>query len=1021
MNVGPTSTTAITRLHAFCRTLFTPSPHIVEADERDRARLLLSLLVGLQGVALLVGVVVHLIVFSENKKYDPFVILALIALVVLTLLYGLARTRYFRWSARLLVTGTSISVFLMVISPGATPDASLLVYQVIPIILSSMLLAPRTTLALCVVQTAVALILVAAYEDISQQDTWISFLLTTSTLLVLADYHRRQVARIHSAQLAKSELRQQLLADLGSDFAYSTQIQPDSLIQLEWQTEALANITGYTIEEITTQGGWRTLVHPDDLAKAQLHVDHLLQNKEHDISLRIVCKNGAVRWLQIYSRSIWDETAGRFTHVLGTIRDITQQKQAEMELALEHRLLRAMIDHVPALIYFKDLEHRFRLTNETHAHILGVRSAEDLIGKTDRDFYPDHLAQKYMLDEQMVIESGCPVRNREEPCIDSNGNPLWLLTTKIPLFDKHGTLEGIVGIGVNITERKNDQEALIRYTKRLDIQHTLDQAVLAGAQVNAIATIGLNRLSDLVPYFCGHIIRFDPDNNTTHVLASAGDCKATPPCESQLPLNAIISFDTLNTSEQRFIADARTLDNPTQSEQALIDLGVVAFLSTPIMIGSHVLGELFLGAKDASIFNDEAHEIAWEIATHLAAAITHTELREQNEQHAHTLEQRVQERTAELARVTHRVETILNNSSDAIIMAYADGTITQVNQPFDELFQYNPDEAFHQPLFEIIHPDYHDEFAAMLYAVTTDGKTRQMETTVCRKDGSTFFAEVGLSSIPVLDSSQRASVVCSMHDITDRIQAELELRKMLEKEKDLNLLKSRFVSMASHEFRTPLTTIVSSAEILNRYIERMDDKKRAAHFAKIFASAHHMTDLLEDVLLVGHAESGRLQVIPEPLNLAEMAQTIIEEIKPSANDNVTINFSTDGPCDITVMDHKLMRNVITNLLSNAVKYSPEGGTVALTITCTPTTTTIRVSDEGIGIPKHDLERIFEPFHRAENVDTIQGTGLGLAIARHAISLHKGTITVDSEVDVGTTFTVTLPTVAAADNSPEESA
>ena len=241
-----------------------------------------------------------------------------------------------------------------------------------------------------------------------------------------------------------------------------------------------------------------------------------------------------------------------------------------------------------------------------------------------------------------------------------------------------------------------------------------------------------------------------------------------------------------------------------------------------------------------------------------------------------------------------------------------------------------------------------------------------------------------------------------------RCKAESEIRKALEKEKELNELKSRFVSMVSHEFRTPMSTILFSAGLLESYSNKWSEEKKLVHIRRIQSSIQHMTTLLNDVLLIGKAEAGKLEFNPVPIDLEKFCREIVEDIQLSDNNQHKIMFTITGSCAEAKMDEKLLRHILSNLLSNAVKYSSPNTAVEFNLINEKDKATFQVKDTGIGIPPADLERLFETFHRAKNVGTIPGTGLGLAIVKKAIDLHRGIIGVQSEVDIGTTFTVTLP-------------
>jgi signal transduction histidine kinase len=250
--------------------------------------------------------------------------------------------------------------------------------------------------------------------------------------------------------------------------------------------------------------------------------------------------------------------------------------------------------------------------------------------------------------------------------------------------------------------------------------------------------------------------------------------------------------------------------------------------------------------------------------------------------------------------------------------------------------------------------------------------------------------------------------LCIVRDITERKQMEAGLRRSLEKEQHLGEMKLRFFSMVSHEFRSPLTTILSSSELLLHYHERMSEERKLKHHHTIQSQVKRLTELLDDVMLLSKAEGGKLEFNPAPLALEEFCDEIVEQVKLSATDAHQIVFTPKGDFTRAVMDAKLLRHILTNLLSNAVKYSPQGGVVRLDLTGGDGQVEFRVQDQGIGIPEDDQPQLFQVFYRASNVDNIAGTGLGLAITRRAVDLHQGIIHFESRVGVGTRFTVKVP-------------
>lgn len=243
-----------------------------------------------------------------------------------------------------------------------------------------------------------------------------------------------------------------------------------------------------------------------------------------------------------------------------------------------------------------------------------------------------------------------------------------------------------------------------------------------------------------------------------------------------------------------------------------------------------------------------------------------------------------------------------------------------------------------------------------------------------------------------------------------RHQAEKAIHQAFLKEKELSELKSRFVSVVSHEFRNPLSTILFSTELLERYDEQLTSEKRVAYLSRIRNSVNRMNQLLTDVLTIGEVEAGSLQFNPISLDVEQFCTDLIEEFCFRSESEHTIQFSSAGTGSnpSPYLDEKLLRHILSNLLSNAIKYSPNGGCIRLNVYYEPEQVIFQIHDQGIGIPESDQPRLFSSFHRANNVNKIPGTGLGLSIVKQCVDLHCGSISVDSEIGIGTTFTVSLP-------------
>ena len=250
-------------------------------------------------------------------------------------------------------------------------------------------------------------------------------------------------------------------------------------------------------------------------------------------------------------------------------------------------------------------------------------------------------------------------------------------------------------------------------------------------------------------------------------------------------------------------------------------------------------------------------------------------------------------------------------------------------------------------------------------------------------------------------------------DVSDRKRTRVELEEALKKERELGELKSRFVAMASHEFRTPLTTIRASVDLLEHYGDRMRDEKKTTYLQEIAREVTNITELLDDILTIGRAEAGRLELKPALLDLHRLCAEMIEMAKLDAQQGHELKFDWAGTLDNVVLDEQLVRHMVSNMLSNAVKYSPQGGLVHLAVVRDNHEVSIAVTDEGIGIPESERENIYEAFHRFPNVGAISGTGLGLAILKRAVERHGGRVSFESAEGEGTKWLVTLPLAGAS--------
>ncbi len=268
-----------------------------------------------------------------------------------------------------------------------------------------------------------------------------------------------------------------------------------------------------------------------------------------------------------------------------------------------------------------------------------------------------------------------------------------------------------------------------------------------------------------------------------------------------------------------------------------------------------------------------------------------------------------------------------------------------------------------------------------------------------------------MNAVPLYDDEENVvNILIVCRNITERKKAEKKVLKALNKEKELNELKSRFVTTASHEFRTPLSTILSSASLIGKYItDSVHQDKIDKHVNRIKSSVNNLTYILNDFLSLGKLEEGKTTFNPSTFTIAETIDEVISQLQPTLKDGqqILVNKGKDLPIEV-IADEQMIKNVLINLINNASKYSAERKSIHLSIAYENMQLNLTVKDEGIGIPAGDQEHLFDRFFRANNAINIQGTGLGLNIVKKYVELMKGHIEFSSQENKGTEFKLSLP-------------
>ncbi|MBO3458099.1 PAS domain S-box protein [Aetokthonos hydrillicola Thurmond2011] len=630
------------------------------------------------------------------------------------------------------------------------------------------------------------------------------------------------------------------------------------------------------------------------------------------------------------------------------ILEMADRLLAEEQLRQSQEMLQLIMDNIPQCIFWKDTDSVYLGCNRNFARKAGFENPEDIVGKTDYDLLLDKIeAEIYHKSDATVIQSDEPSYHIVTEHLQKDGTKAWLETNKVPLHDAEGYVIGILGSFEDITNRKRAEEAL----------QLRDRAIAASNNGIVICDV---TLPDCPMIYANPAFERITGYSVAEVIGK--NCRFLHGSDSNQP-------------------ELKKLASAIQQAKGC----------TVVLRNYRKDGSLFWNELSISPVYDSNGKFTHYIG--IQTDITERKLAE----------------TAVLLS-QERLQYLLSSSPGVIYTCKPSVTYssTFISKNLVTVMGYEAEEFLADPNFwyNHIHPEDRIQVFDDRLDLFEQGKY-SVEYRFLHKNG-TYCWLYDQAKLVCDDAGNPAEIVGYLTDITQRKQLEVELRDALEKEKELNELKSRFISMTSHEFRTPLSTIISSSELLEHYRHKWSEEKQITHLHRIQTAVKRMTEMLDDVLVIAKAEVGKLDCRLVPLDLVEYCLTLVEELQLNVKNQHTIAFSTPHQSVRCYMDEKLLGHILSNLLSNAIKYSENGSSIKFNLTCQQGQAIFEIQDQGIGIPPEDIPRLFESFYRATNVGNIQGTGLGLAIVKKCVDIYRGKITVNSQVGVGTTFFVTLP-------------
>jgi PAS domain S-box-containing protein len=705
----------------------------------------------------------------------------------------------------------------------------------------------------------------------------------------------------------------------------------------------------------------------------------------------------------------------------GHIRDISGRKLAERELRESQQLLSSITRNISDAIFRRSVTEGLVFVNEAYVKMFGYDTAEEVRQLPPEQFYADPERRPYIVS---VLNRDGKIRNEEIEYRRKDGTTFWGLTSATGIrAEAGGEVIYFDGAIHDITERKQAEQ-------RQAAQYAIVRVLAESASLAAAAPKILEAVCQSLHWDIGTMWQVETNEkklrcvDVWHQVGLKLDAFLLATRDATFSRDVGLPGRIWKTAEPAWISDV-TEDRNFPRAAIAIECGLHGAFGFPISLGKRVLGVIEFFSHRIRKPEAEVLEMFSAIGSQIGQFIERKRAEQGLRSLNKDLEGRVTERTAELVNANtalreseSRYRTVTEHAPAAIVVLDTQaGKFVEVNENAVRLFGMSREELLQVGPAEVSPPFQSDgrlsaQAARDKIGIALRGSTPAFEWIHRRADGTDIPCEVRVARLP---AAGRELVIGAVTDITVRKKAEAELHSALVQERELSQLKSNFVNVVSHEFRTPLGVIMSSADILENYFDRLRAEQRAGHLQDIRHATHQMTGLMEEVLLLGRVDSGKMECRPEPLDLAGFCQRLVDEQLSATAGKCPILLKLKALSGKASGDEGVLRHIFNNLLSNAVKYSPAKSQVHFSLGREGPEAVFEVRDNGIGIPTDDQKRLYEAFHRGQNVGEIPGTGLGMVIVKRCVDLHQGTIEVASAAGRGTTFVVRLKLFSHAQN------
>lgn len=786
------------------------------------------------------------------------------------------------------------------------------------------------------------------------------------------DITARQQAEL---ALAQSEARYRGIIESQQDLI--VRINPAG--ELTFVNDAYCVLVGRSRSELLGQS-YFDLVHQEEQAHL-LEVMKLLEFPPYRVSFeQKTCTPQGCRWIAWENYAIHNEQ-GEMVEIQGVGRDITSRKATELALRETENLLELFFAQSLEGFFFmmldepvewddtvdkeKVLDYVFahqRVTKVNDAMLAQYKiSREEFMGLTPNDLFAHNLEYGRKIWRKFFDEGKLEIITDERR---ADGTQVWIEGEYICLYDDQGRIKGHFGVQRDISDRYITEAALRESEERFR------QIAENSQEIFWIASDDRQQLLYVNPAY----EKIFGDNCASLYANPLGWIdKAIHPSDRYRIEGAVM----------RQILDPQEISH---EYRIIRPDGSIRWLWERIFPICNEQGEVY---RQAGLVSDITQRKEIEEALRVT-----------------------QERLGYL--ITHNPAVIYS------LQPWGNCAMTFISDNVKTLLGYEPEQFLENPTFWIdhIHPEDLPDISSSIESGWQPGQSMSYEYRfLCAQGNYRWLRDE--NRLLLDEQGKPLEVVGYLADITERKQAEAEILKAMKKERELNALKSRFITMTSHEFRTPLATILSSADLLEVYIHTGAAEKSSQHIQRIQVAAEHLTNMLNDILEIANSEARQKDFAPRAIDLVALCREVVSEVQSNYPHRSAIAFTysreTEDRLSESLVDPTLVQQILVNLLSNALKYSGRNSEVELAIDLLDSTSgnssqavVFQVKDSGIGIEAQEKERIFDAFYRGNNIGNIPGTGLGLTIVKHAVDLHGGKISFNSVVGEGTTFTVTLP-------------